>query len=115
MSRLDPNHYRQYHGLPPELSYKDLRMRRKLFAKYGMKSEEDPRLMWPTRTEMLEAEQEEMEERLSLQERLQAIQSKKELAEKERLARSVYIHHLKTSARSCRFTLLDKLTFVVHT
>merc|ERR1712110_29313 len=87
VSRLDPNHYRQYHGLPPELSYKNMRMRRKLFAKYGMQSEEDPRMMWPTRTELLHAEEEEMEERLSLQQRLKAIQSQRELEERNRLAR----------------------------
>ena len=87
VSGLDPNQYRQYHGEAPILDYKDLRMRRKIFAKYGMKSGEDPRIMWPARSDILRAEIEEKEETKSLQQRLQDIKLQKEQEIKERLQR----------------------------
>merc|ERR1712098_684993 len=87
VSGLDPNQYRQYHGEAPILDYKDLRMRRKIFAKYGMKSGEDPRIMWPARSDILKAEEEEKEEMKSLQQRLQDVRLKKEQENKDRLQR----------------------------
>ncbi|XP_005107702.1 growth arrest and DNA damage-inducible proteins-interacting protein 1 [Aplysia californica] len=87
VSRLSENQHRQYQGLPPELPYKDVRMRRKLFAKYGMASNEDPRIMWPSRSELLSLEEEERAEGVPLQERLATIQSEQESAKRARAER----------------------------
>lgn len=87
ISGLDPDHLRQYNGEAPVLPYKDLRMRRKLFTRFGLRSGEDPRIMWPTRSEMIQAEVEEKEEAMSLQQRLNDLQSQRDLEQKQRIAR----------------------------
>jgi len=87
VSRLSPNHYKQYHGQPPDLPYKDLHRRKMLYAHFGACSGEDPRILWPTRAKLLDQEQEEQEEGCPLSERLAKIQAEKEEAERAKIER----------------------------
>ena len=82
-------------------------MRRKLFTRFGLRSGEDPRIMWPTRSEMIQAEVEEKEEAMSLQQRLNDLQSQRELEQKQRIARYVFIIYFHKFCLTGHFTAMS--------
>ncbi|CAL1536593.1 unnamed protein product [Lymnaea stagnalis] len=87
VSRMSSNHLKQYHRQPPELPYKDIIHRKKLYALYGSASGEDARILWPSRKQLIDKELEEKEEGCSLFDRLAQIEVEKqerETALKER-------------------------------
>ncbi|GFN95045.1 growth arrest and DNA damage-inducible proteins-interacting protein 1 [Plakobranchus ocellatus] len=88
VSRLTPNQFKHYHGLPPDMPYKDLIHKRHRYAAYGSASGENPRIMWPSRSTILAMEEEEKEEgSKALIERLKEVQMEQEAAEEEKLER----------------------------
>ncbi|BFY99518.1 hypothetical protein BsWGS_02558 [Bradybaena similaris] len=91
VSGLPDNVYRLYHGQAPDLPYKDLHKRRMLFARLGAASGEDARILWPSRTKLLDMEQEEIEEGSPLAERMARLEAEKMEAEKAKLERRTMI------------------------
>lgn len=90
VSGLPANIYKQYHGEPPDLPYKDLYKRKMLYARFGMASGEDARILWPSRKKILDQEEEEKEEGRPLSERLAQLKLETEEANNAVIERYIY-------------------------
>lgn len=90
VSGLSPDQYLTYYGKVPEFPYKDLYRRRKLFARYGTSSGEDPRIMWPSREELFNMKEEEQSDETPLHEKIVLFHAERDAAECQKLERYIY-------------------------
>ncbi|CAF1282984.1 unnamed protein product [Adineta steineri] len=86
VSRLPDDVYRHFKGLPPleiKEQYHTRTKLRTLWGKYGRKTGIDPKLCWPTQTEMSETIDDERVYNMELNEKLKIVKERREAKQKE--------------------------------